>query len=101
MTSRVAFCAAFYEKSRKPSLMANKWKFGRIWDESGGSQYGCLFACQNKSILGHFRRVENEAGERVGVAEAPLPGSHRTATPTVSRFVGVLREKIIRGQYLA
>ena len=48
-----------------------------------------------------FGRVDFEAGERVGVAVAPLPDSHRTATPTVSRFVGVLREKIIRGQYLA
>lgn len=62
---------------------------------------GCLFLCQNEGILRRFRRVENQAGERVGVADAPLPDSHRTATPTVSRFVGVLREKIIRGQYLA
>ena len=56
---------------------------------------------KKEGILGHFRRVDFEAGERVGVADAPLPGSHRTATPPVSRFVGVLREKIIRGQYLA
>ena len=33
-----------------------------------------------------FRRVENQAGERDGVAIAPQPDSHRTATPTVSRF---------------
>ena len=95
MTNRVAFCAALYEKSTKPSKAADKSKFGRIWDESGGSQYGCLFACQNKSMLGHFRRVDIIAGGRVGVANAPLPDSHRTATPTVSRFLAILKVKFL------
>ena len=45
--------------------------------------------------IGHFRRVENEAGERVGVAVAPLPDSHRTATPTVSRFLAIFRCKFL------
>ena len=87
MTSRVAFCAALYKKSRKPSMMADKSKFGRIWRSSVTVNCGCLFQCQNEGILGHFRRVENEAGERVGVAKAPLPDSHRTATPTVTGFL--------------
>lgn len=37
-----------------------------------------------------FGRVDFEAGERAGVADAPLPDSHRTATPTVSRFLAIL-----------
>lgn len=56
---------------------------------------GCLFVCQNEGILRHFRRVENQAGERVGVADAPLPDSHRTATPTVSRLLAILKCKFL------
>ena len=48
-----------------------------------------------EGILGHFRRVDFEAGERVGVTEAPLPDSHRTATPTVSRFLAILKCKFL------
>lgn len=40
-----------------------------------------------------FGRVDFEAGERVGVANAPQPESHRTATPTVSRFLTILKGK--------
>lgn len=35
-----------------------------------------------------FRRVENQAGERVGVAIAPRLGSLQTATPTAKGFIG-------------
>lgn len=38
-----------------------------------------------------FGRVDFEAGERVGVAVAPLPDSHRTATPTVTRVLAILQ----------
>lgn len=31
-------------------------------------------------------RVENQAGERAGVAKAPRPGSQRPAEPTASRL---------------
>ena len=38
-----------------------------------------------------FGWVDFEAGERVGVAVAPLPDSHRTATPTVTRVLAILQ----------
>ena len=37
-----------------------------------------------------FCRVDFEAGEKAGVAVAALPDSHRTATPTVLRFLEIL-----------
>ena len=61
---------------------------------------GCLFLCQNEGILRHFRRVENEAGERVGVADAPQPNLHQPAMPTVSWFVGIFGGGFYRGQCL-
>ena len=42
-----------------------------------------------------FGRVDFEAGERVGVANAPQPNTHRTAMPTVPRFVSIFEEKIL------
>ena len=49
--------------------------------------------------LGRFCRVDFEAGERVGVAVAPLPDSHRTATPTVSRFLAILWSEFLGVRY--
>ena len=46
-----------------------------------------------------FRRVDFEAGERAGVADAPLPDLHRTATPTVSRFLAILRSEFLGVRY--
>lgn len=38
-----------------------------------------------KKII-HKVKVDFQAGERVGVADAPRLASHRTATPSVRRF---------------
>ena len=46
-----------------------------------------------------FGRVDIIAGERVGVANAPLPDTHRTATPTVSRFLAIFMSGFCRGQF--
>ena len=43
---------------------------------------------RNKAVFRHFRWVENQAGERVGVANAPQLGSQRAATPTAQGFSG-------------
>lgn len=45
----------------------------------------------------NFHRVENQAGERAGVAVAPLPDSHRTATPTVQGFLRRYLRTLKRG----
>ena len=42
-------------------------------------------------VSDEFFRVENQAGERKGVATARLSDSQRTAVPTVSGFVRVLK----------
>ena len=43
-----------------------------------------------------FFRVENQAGERKGVATARLSNLQRTAEPTVSGFVRVLKtQKVV------
>jgi len=39
-----------------------------------------------------FGRVERKAGEKEGVAKAPLPLSQRTATPTARGFWGFLKQ---------
>jgi hypothetical protein len=43
--------------------------------------------------LGVKNRVENEAGERKGVANDSFPDSQRPAVPTVSGFVRVLKDR--------
>ena len=43
-----------------------------------------------KAAFRHFRWVENQAGERVGVVNAPRLGSQRTATPTAQGFSAFL-----------
>ena len=43
-------------------------------------------------------KVENEAGERRGVADAPLSGPHRPATPSVQ---GVIRRKLKKSKSVA
>ena len=45
---------------------------------------------RNKADFRHFRWVENQAGERVGVVNAPRLGSQRTATPTAQGFSAFL-----------
>ena len=44
-------------------------------------------------IFDEFFRVENQAGERKGVAVARLSDLHRTAVPIVSGFVRVLKDR--------
>ena len=46
-----------------------------------------------------FGRVDFEAGERVGVAVAPLPDLHRTATPTVTRVLAILQREFLGVRY--
>ena len=41
--------------------------------------------------MDEFFRVENQAGERKGVVNDSFPDSQRTAVPTVSGFVRVLK----------
>lgn len=48
-----------------------------------------------KAAFRHFRWVENQAGERVGVVNAPRLGSQRTATPTAQGFSGFWKQKNI------
>ena len=48
-----------------------------------------------KAAFRHFRWVENQAGERVGVVNAPRLGSQQTATPTAQGFTGFRKQKNI------
>ena len=49
-----------------------------------------------KGSLGGFFRVENQAGERKGVAAARLSDLQRTAVPSVKGFVRVLKtQKVV------
>ena len=72
--------------------------FFNLWSNVA-VKYDCLFVCQKEDVLGHFRRVDFEAGERGGVADAPLPDSHRTATPTVTRVLAILQREFLGVRY--
>ena len=65
---------------REKDGMRRLW---RAFDASG------IFAKQG-NLGGFFRRIEMEAGERQGVAAAPLAGSQQPATPTASGVWGIL-----------
>ena len=44
-----------------------------------------------------YGKVENQAGEKDGVAKAPRPALQRTATPTAKGFVAHLLRQTNRG----